>query len=118
MKKQYALVLVSVPSKEVGKDIADQLINKQLAACVSLLPEISSIYTWKGETKHEQEALLVIKTRMDLFEKQVLPAIQAVHPYEIPEILAIPIAAGLPDYLNWMDSAMLPPNWGGKVRNL
>ncbi len=118
MRKQYSLVLVSVPSKAAGEEIADLLIHKQLAACVNILPTINSVYTWQGETKHEQEALLVIKTRMDLFDEQVLPAIRAAHPYEVPEILALPIKTGSKDYLDWMDSVMVPPNLGNKLRNL
>ena len=118
MKKQYTLVLVSVPSNQIGEEIADVLINKQLAACVTILPTTSSIYTWKGETRHEQEALILIKTRLDLFDEKLIPAIRAIHPYEVPEILAVPITTGSKDYLEWMDRVMLPMNLGNKLKNL
>ena len=103
MEPGYAVVLVTTPSVEIANTIATELVDKNLAACVNILPAINSIYAWQGNTVDDQEVMLVIKTRIDLFEDQLIPAIQGLHPYEVPEIIALPIMAGYKDYLEWID---------------
>jgi periplasmic divalent cation tolerance protein len=103
MKAQPIVVLITVPSKEVGEQIAASLLEKQLAACVNVVSPISSIFTWQGEINHEQETLLIVKSRADLFEGQLIPAVLAIHPYQVPEIIALPIIMGLSSYLKWIE---------------
>jgi periplasmic divalent cation tolerance protein len=103
MNDQAIVVLITAPSQEVARVIASALLEKKLAACVNVLPGIRSYYTWKGKTQEDQEVLLFVKTRLGLFESQLIPAVKAVHPYELPEIIALPIQAGLEGYLKWID---------------
>ena len=103
MKRQMIVVLVTTPSKKVGQQIAKDLLEKNLAACINIISPIESFYTWQGETCDDEETLLIIKSRAELFEHQLIPAIQRIHPYEVPEIIALPIIMGLGDYLNWVE---------------
>ncbi len=106
-KAEYGVVLVSAPSKEVAMAIASGLIQEKLAACVSLLP-IESIYTWQDQVHQEQEWQLLIKT--NLTQYSALEArVKAVHPYEVPEIIAIPILQGFPPYLQWIGEQVDEP---------
>lgn len=102
----FGVVLVSAPSKEVAIAIARQLVNAKLAACVSLSP-ICSVYTWQDEVHTDDEWQLVIKTTLDQFEA-IATNVRANHPYEVPEIIALPIVAGSSPYLNWIADSTLP----------
>ena len=102
MDDQPIIVFITAPSKEIGKKIASALVEGKLAACVNMLGPIDSIYTWEGKICDEEEVLLIVKTRSSLFESQLIPAVKAVHPYEIPEIIALPVVMGLPSYLDWV----------------
>lgn len=103
MKPQYILVIVTAPSTETGQHIADMLIQSKLAACVNLLSPVTSHYLWQGEKIADEEVLLLIKTRAELFDHELVPAIQSVHPYQVPEIIALPILMGSQIYLEWID---------------
>jgi len=105
--EKYVVALVTVPSKEVGMGIAKALLEAKLAACVNILPSISSLYTWEGEICEDEEVLLTIKTKAELFEKMFIPAIQELHPYKVPEIIALPIVIGAKNYLEWIDEVTL-----------
>ncbi len=100
---EYIIVLVTVPNTDSGQQIARMLVEQKLAACVNVVGPLTSIYTWDGEIKQEQEFLLLVKTRKDLFMDRLIPAIRAMHPYQLPEILAVPIEAGLPTDLTWIN---------------
>lgn len=102
MDKQYIVVLITAPSREAGRQLASALLEKKLAACVNILPAINSLYTWNGKLVDDEEVLLFVKTRADLFEDQLVPAIEAAHPYEVPEIIALPILMGSKRYLDWI----------------
>lgn len=102
MASQPMIVFITAPSREVGRQIAAALVERRLAACVNILGPVSSIYTWEGKINDEEEFLLIVKSRSDLIESQLIPAVQAIHPYQVPEIIALPIAMGLPDYLEWV----------------
>jgi periplasmic divalent cation tolerance protein len=108
MPIDFIVVLITVPSLEVGERIAASLLEKKLAACVNILPGVTSIYTWKGAVQKDQELLLVVKTRADLFHARLVPAVKAVHPYEVPEIIALPLVLGSPDYLDWIAAETQP----------
>ncbi|PSO87546.1 MAG: divalent-cation tolerance protein CutA [Cyanobacteria bacterium QS_3_48_167] len=100
----YGVVLVTASSKEEGEVIASALVDAQMAACVSLTP-IHSFYTWQGEVHSDPEWQLMIKT--DLTQFSTLEAkIGELHSYEVPEIIALPIVAGLQPYLNWISESL------------
>lgn len=100
MGTNYAVVLVTASSRLEAEKIAQVLVEKKLAACVSLMP-IHSIYTWKSEVCQEDEWQLMIKTDLRHFE-QLETQIKQLHSYEVPEIIALPIIKGSADYLNWI----------------
>ena len=102
---EYILVLCTCPSQQDAEVIATVLIEEQVAACVNQLPDIKSHYRWAGRVKHDDEILLLIKTSADLFER-LEKTIKTHHPYETPEIIAIPIVAGSADYLAWIGASI------------
>jgi periplasmic divalent cation tolerance protein len=102
MDNQPIIVFITAPSKETGKQIATTLVQQKLAACVNILGPISSIYSWEGKICDDEEVLLIAKSRSGLFESHLIPAIRAIHPYQIPEIIALPVALGLHSYLDWV----------------
>ena len=102
MSGELVTVLITVPSIDVGREIAKQLIHLRLAACVNILPRITSIYNWDEKVQEEEEVLLIIKTRSSLFEKDLIPIVKQLHPYQLPEIIALPISSGSEDYLKWV----------------
>lgn len=102
MTTPYIIVLITTPSEAVGRQIAEALLAEKLAACVNILPAVRSFYRWKGEIQNDQETLLVVKSRLDLFAERLAPVVKALHPYEVPEIIAVPILAGSESYLDWI----------------
>lgn len=99
----YCVVLCTVPDQETGRTIADILLEKRLAACVSLSGALESHYRWEGKIHRDPECCLVIKTREGLFA-QLEEAIRSAHPYDVPEIIALPILRGSASYLSWIAS--------------
>jgi len=102
MASSYVIVLITAPSRVIARTIANQLVENGLAACVNILPPMESIYAWEGKIQREEEVLLIVKTRAELVEKELIPAVKAVHPYEVPEIIALPVQAGSKSYLDWI----------------
>ena len=101
----FAIILTTVSAVEEGQSIANLLVEKQLAACVNIIPNISSVYRWKGKIQSEPEVLLLIKTTKDL-ETAVYEEVQAVHSYNTPELVTLPITNGSETYLDWMTAAV------------
>ena len=97
------IVITNVPSREVALDIARMLIERRLAACVNVLAECTSVYRWQGKLETAREIPLLIKTRAEIYD-EVEAAVRSLHPYELPEILAVPVERGLPDYLEWVNT--------------
>jgi len=95
-------VVTTTETKSDAQAIARAVVEKRLAACVQIIGPITSTYWWQGEIETAEEWLCLIKTRADLFE-QLEAAIKEVHPYDVPEILAVPVVAGSEDYLAWLD---------------
>ena len=95
------IVLCTVPDADTGQRIASRLVEYGHAACVNLLPGVRSVYRWKGEVHSDEEALLMIKARAADYPK-LEAAILELHPYELPEIIAVPLTGGLPQYLDWV----------------
>ena len=103
---EFVLILVTTNSQEEAEHIARALVDSRLAACVNIVPGLRSIFRWKGKIWDEGELLLLIKTRMSLFER-VESKIKEIHSYEVPEIVSIPIARGSETYLNWLRESTL-----------
>ncbi|OSM01424.1 divalent-cation tolerance protein CutA [Magnetofaba australis] len=101
------IVWCTAPDETVAESLADALVSERLAACVHLLPMGRSIYRWQGKIERESEVTLIIKTRAARFAA-LQERLMALHPYDTPEILATPVAGGLPDYLHWLAQEVNP----------
>ncbi len=101
MKSEILMVFTNLPDRATAERIAASLVTSQLAACVNVLAECRSVYRWQGKIEQANEVPLLIKT-----SRMAYPRLQAelkkLHPYELPEIIALPVTAGLPEYLNWV----------------
>ena len=95
------LVLTNLPDRAAAQSLADALITERLAACVNILAPCRSVYRWKGAVQHDEEHPVLIKTTEDRYAA-LEQAIRARHPYELPEIVALPIERGLAAYLDWV----------------
>ena len=102
---QYLVVLTTVESGKQAQELSQRLVERSLAACVQVLGPISSTYWWKNKVEAAQEWLCLVKTREDLYP-EVEAAIGEIHPYEVPEIVALPIILGSRSYLSWLDGAL------------
>jgi len=102
------IVLTNCPDAEVADRIARTLVEQKLAACVNRMPAVDSVYRWQGAIERAVEVPLLIKSTRERLP-EVQEAIRALHPYEVPEILAIPVVAGLPAYLRWVVDETQPP---------
>ena len=96
------VVLMTASSQEEAERIAEALVADMLAACVNILPGVTSIYHWEGKVQRDQEWLLVAKSQSDVLDRLV-ERVQALHSYEVPEIIALPLAGGSEAYLRWLD---------------
>eukprot|EP00796_Vickermania_ingenoplastis_P003618 gene3618-2555_t len=92
---------VTVPSRDVGLRVARQLVRSHAAACVNLIPQVTSVYRWEGEVKEDEELLLMIKTQRSCVE-EVVRQVKDVHPYECPEVIATDVSGGLKPYMDWV----------------
>ncbi len=101
------LVLCTCPDRATAHAIAETLVEGRLAACVNILPGATSVYRWQGKIESATEVLLLIKTRQPRYAG-LEAAIRERHPYELPEIVAVPIDNGLPGYLNWIEECTNP----------
>lgn len=106
-ESQFLQVFVTVPTVELGNEIAFQVVEKRLAACVQVVGPIRSVYRWAGKTESSAEWLLVLKTDATTWPT-LREKIAAAHPYEVPEILALPISDGHPPYLRWLTESLSP----------
>jgi periplasmic divalent cation tolerance protein len=95
------LVLTNLPDRAAADRLADLLIEKRVAACVNILAPCRSVYRWQGAVQHEEEHPMLIKTTAEGYPA-LEAAIRAGHPYELPEIIAVPVERGLPAYLDWV----------------
>lgn len=112
MPDQVILVLTQMPDRAAAEDLARALVENRLAACVSIGAAVDSLYHWRGEIETAREVPLVIKTRAVRYP-EVEAAIRARHPYELPEILAVPSTSGFDPYLRWVvdeSTAAAPPD--------
>jgi len=101
MQSTKLLVFTNVPDRAVAEKLADMLVERRLAACVNILAPCRSIYRWKDAVQHDEEHPMLIKTTQERYAA-LEQALRAGHPYELPEIIAVPIERGLPAYLDWV----------------
>lgn len=106
MNSDYLVVLMTAPDMESARALACALVEKRLAACVNILPGVTSFYRWEGRLQEDAEVLLLAKTHRQRLEA-LQAEIRAVHPYQVPEIIALPVVAGLEAYLNWVGESVL-----------
>jgi periplasmic divalent cation tolerance protein len=99
------IVLTTCESSQDAQTIAETLVEKRLAACVNILPGLKSVYRWQGKVENATELLLLIKTRRGLFE-QLSAELARIHPYEVPEVIALPLIDGAPAYLGWLEKEL------------
>ena len=97
-------IVVFITAKDIveAKTISDQLLEKKLIACANIIEGVQSVFWWQGKIDQAKETLIVLKSKQDLFKK-IVKTVKAHHSYEVPEIIALPIIDGNPDYLKWID---------------
>lgn len=100
-RAEEIVVLITTASKEEAERIATSLVEQGLAACATLIPQVTSIFSWQGKVCREEETLMIVKSRSALFS-ELTAVVQKMHSYETPEIIALPIADGSEDYLKWL----------------
>jgi periplasmic divalent cation tolerance protein len=105
MATVFDLILCTCPDKETAKKLAQLLVSKNLAACVNILPGLLSVYEWQGKIETVQESLLLIKSTKAHYQK-IEAMLFEHHPYEVPEIIALPFERGLPAYLEWINTCL------------
>ena len=99
---EAVLILTAVPDEGKGREMARALVEARLAACVKTAAACASIYRWEGRIVEDREWVLTVVTRRSLYAR-VEAAIKAIHPYEVPEIISLPILDGSPEYLKWIE---------------
>ncbi len=97
----FAVVLVTASGADEGSRITSLILEKRLAACVNIVPKVSSLFWWQGKIDAADEVLLIIKTRASRV-KDIVDAVKSVHSYTVPEVIALPIIAGNEGYLDWV----------------
>jgi periplasmic divalent cation tolerance protein len=100
--QERLVVLITAGSQEEADRIANTLVAEMLAACVNVLPGVTSVYRWEGEVQRDQEWLLVTKTTREVLD-DLVRRVQAIHSYDLPEIIALPVVGGSKGYLRWID---------------
>ena len=101
------VILITAGSADEAAVIARTLVDEHLAACVNILPGVRSFFFWEGKTQDAAETLMICKSRSLLLDA-VIARVRALHSYSVPEIIALPIMGGLPDYLAWVDNSTKP----------
>jgi periplasmic divalent cation tolerance protein len=101
MSADVLIALCTCPDTRVADRIAEALVSEGLAACVNILPGIASVYRWEGQVQRDAEVLLLIKTTRGRLP-ELTDRVRGLHPYELPEVIAVPVSGGLPDYLQWV----------------
>ncbi|MCA9913097.1 MAG: divalent-cation tolerance protein CutA [Anaerolineae bacterium] len=101
----YIMAIISASSAQEAEQISRKLVEERIAACVHQLP-MTSAFIWQGNFSEDAEILLLAKTKRSIFESRLVPAVKAVHSYDVPEITAVPIIAGSAEYLAWIDESV------------
>jgi len=98
----YIVVLITCPGKDDGERIADILLKERLAACINIIPNVTSKFWWTGKIHTAEETLLLVKTKKNLL-RELIRKVKATHQYENPEIVALPIIGGSKEFTKWID---------------
>jgi periplasmic divalent cation tolerance protein len=102
----YIQVITTTEKRQDADKIAGILVDRKLAGCAQILGPVTSIYRWKGQVETAEEWQCIIKSRHDLYG-DIEKVIKSVHPYEVPEIIVVPLIAGSKDYLEWLDGTLI-----------
>jgi periplasmic divalent cation tolerance protein len=105
MSADLQIVLCTIPDRDTAELIAGTLVTEQLAACVNILPGVTSVYRWQNSVEQSEELLLIIKSSQAVWP-MLVAQIQALHPYELPEIVAVPIKTGEAEYIQWLENSI------------
>ena len=103
-ENMYIVVFITASSKKEARKIARGLLEEKLVACVNIIDEVESHFWWQGKIDSAKEALLVIKTKKELFNK-LAKKVKSLHSYSVPEIISLPIISGNKDYLKWINDS-------------
>lgn len=103
--KDAIVVFITAPDKDEAARLADMLVTTHLAGCVQILPGVESVYRWQGQVERQEEVLLIAKTLSAKFD-ELAREVRALHTYETPEIVALPIASGSGEYLDWLSASV------------
>lgn len=98
----FVVVLITAPNEDVAAEMAKNIVASRLAACVNIIRNIRSIYRWQGKIEDESEVLMLVKTRKEHF-RELEKRVRELHPYAVPEIIALPIIEGFEGYLGWLE---------------
>ncbi len=101
-KPSYVIVLVTAPSPDEAQKIARLLLEKRRAACVNIVPGVDSLFHWQGKLESARETLMIVKTKAALLD-EVVKIVKSAHSYTCPEVIALPIVGGNPEYMDWID---------------
>jgi periplasmic divalent cation tolerance protein len=105
LRNSYIIIIVTTAGREEAETIAQQLLEARLIACANIIGPVYSHFHWSGKMEKAEEYLILMKSRKDLFEK-LSETVKALHSYEVPEILALPIVEGSKAYMNWLRSCL------------
>ncbi|KNH01756.1 protein CutA 1 chloroplastic-like protein [Perkinsela sp. CCAP 1560/4] len=101
---ELVICWITAPSMKVGESLAARLVTTKLAACVNIMPQVRSVYSWEGKVNIDDEVLMMAKTKHSLVEK-IATLLKNEHPYDVPELISTRIDSGLPSYLEWASSS-------------
>jgi periplasmic divalent cation tolerance protein len=110
----HIMVTVTADSEEQAKRIAEILLTRRLVACANIVANVQSHFWWKGKVNHSKELLILLKSRGELLD-EIVRVVKENHSYEVPEVVALPIVGGNPDYLRWVDESVERCPEGGTV---
>jgi periplasmic divalent cation tolerance protein len=105
MDTEYIVVFITAADAHEAERISRILLERKKAACVNILPGVNSSFWWQGKIESAKEILLIAKTKASLLE-DLVAAVKSVHSYDVPEIIALPVIGGNPDYLKWLDDSV------------
>lgn len=101
----YIVILITVPNTDEANIIGKTLVERRLVACANIIQRIKSIFWWKERIEESDEALIVAKSKLNLME-EIQETVKEMHSYDVPEIIALPIKSGLPQYCKWIDESV------------